>query len=199
MSGTASMTDEDLMARVQGGDHEAFSVLVERYTNMFFTAAYRMCGQQDDAEDIVQDAFLKLWKNPSLWDPTRGAKFSTWFYRVVTNQAIDHTRKKKPVYTSDTLDQHEDERTGQLEELANREQNEILETAIQSLPERQKTALNLCFYEGVSNKEAADIMGVGVKALESLLMRAKSGLKDELIRTGLLQDEEVKERHYGSH
>lgn len=69
-----------------------------------------------------------------------------------------------------------------------KEKQGALEGAIQSLPERQKTALNLCFYEGLSNREAADIMGVSVKALESLLVRAKGALKDELSRRGMLTE-----------
>ena len=78
------------------------------------------------------------------------------------------------------------------------QQEQMLEDAIQELPERQKLALNLCFYEGLSNKEAAEIMEVGVKALESLLMRAKAGLKDILVRQGNLGDEEKRGHYYGS-
>lgn len=184
------MTDEDLMARVQNADHAAFSVLVHRYTNMFYSAAYRMCGQQNDAEDIVQDAFLKLWNRPQIWDASRGAKFTTWFYRVVTNQAIDFMRKKKPAAAGDTLDYIEDTRDSQQDMMESDEQSAMIEMLIQSLPERQKTALNLCFYEGLSNKDAAQIMGVGVKALESLLMRAKSGLREELHRRGVLKQDD---------
>ncbi len=188
--------DEDLMARVQSGDHEAFSVLVSRHTKLFYTAAYRMCSNQDMAEDVVQDAFLKLWQRPEIWDGARGAKFTTWFYRVVTNQAIDQMRKIKPMAGGDAL-----ESLGcaeqQHEQLERDEQDRVLEQAIQALPERQKVALNLCFYEGLSNKEAADILDVGVKALESLLMRAKAAIRIDLQGRGMLkQEREVKS--YGS-
>ncbi|PCK00601.1 MAG: RNA polymerase sigma-70 factor [Zetaproteobacteria bacterium] len=192
------MTDEDLMARVQNADHEAFSVLVHRYTNLFYSAAYRMCGQQDDAEDIVQDAFLKLWNRPRIWDASRGAKFTTWFYRVVTNQAIDFMRKKKPVIAGDALDYVEDTSDTQQDMMEADEQSAMIEALIQALPERQKMALNLCFYEGLTNKDAAQIMGVGVKALESLLMRAKSGVREELHRRGILKQggNGIKEKTY---
>ncbi len=73
------------------------------------------------------------------------------------------------------------------------EQEVMLEAIIQDLPERQKTALNLCFYEGLTNKDAAGVMGVSVKALESLLMRAKAGLRDALNRKGFIEDKGEKE------
>lgn len=184
-----NIDDEGLMTLIQKGDHEAFTLLVKRYTRMFYAAAYRMCSDQDMAEDIVQDAFLKLWNNPDLWDSARGAKFSTWFYRVVTNQAIDTMRKIKNTKGSDVLERMSDDRDSQHDVLEDAEEQAIMEEVIQTLPERQKIALNLCFYEGLSNKEAAEILGVGVKGLESLLMRAKAGLRDELMRRGILAGE----------
>ncbi|MCB1783640.1 MAG: sigma-70 family RNA polymerase sigma factor [Alphaproteobacteria bacterium] len=192
--------DESLMTLVQSGDREAFAVLVRRHNAMFYAAAWRMCSNRDEAEEIVQDAFLKLWKNPQSWDGERGVKFTTWFYRVVTNQALDYMRKRKPVQGGEILDYLEDATPGQQEEMEAREERVALETAVQALPERQRVALNLCFYEGLSNREAADVMGVGVKALESLLMRAKAGLKEALIRQKVLDgDERIrnKERQYG--
>ncbi|MGH1376166.1 MAG: RNA polymerase sigma factor [Alphaproteobacteria bacterium] len=190
-------TDEDLMMRVQNGDHEAFSAIVSRHTKLFYTAAYRMCSHQDMAEDIVQDAFLKLWQRPEIWDGTRGAKFTTWFYRVVTNQAIDQMRKIKPMAGSEVLD-YLGSAEQQQEQLEQQQQDVVLERAIQTLSERQKVALNLCFYEGLSNKDAADILGVGVKALESLLMRAKAAIRRDLTGQGLLKHNEKEVVSYGS-
>ena len=173
--------DESLVARICEGDHRAFAILVERHTQMFFAAAYRICGNSVEAEDIVQDAFLKLWTKPQAFDASKGVKFTTWFYRVVTNVAIDAGRKKKPQSGSDVIDLMADDRGLADEAMIMNERQVALEDAIQDLPERQKLALNLCFYEGLSNKEAAEVLGVGVKALESLLMRAKSALKDKFI------------------
>ncbi|MCB1651772.1 MAG: sigma-70 family RNA polymerase sigma factor [Alphaproteobacteria bacterium] len=186
--------DESLVARVQKGDRRAFAVLVERYSQMFYAAAYRICGRVDDAEDIVQEAFLKFWSKPEAYDPQKSAKFTTWFYRVVTNLAIDYKRRKRPEAGSDVIDLAADERMGADEVIEMDEQQAALEVAIQALPERQKLALNLCFYEGLSNKEAADVLGVGVKALESLLMRAKAGLKDALDAKGFLSENVESER-----
>jgi len=192
------LSDEELMIRIQSSDHEAFSLIVTRHTKMFYAAAYRMYPYQDEAEDIVQEAFLKLWRKPDMWKTGKGAKFTTWFYRVVTNLAIDYARKKKDSKGSDVLDRITDNTPDQQEMMEGDEQQKLLEDAIQELPERQKMALNLCFYEELSNKEAAEIMDIGVKALESLLMRAKSGLRDILARQGLLNDEESGRHYYGS-
>ena len=184
-------SDESLMVRVREGDHKAFASLVNRHSRMFYAAAFRMCGHQQEAEDIVQEAFIKLWKNPHSWDPENGAKFSTWFYRVVTNQALDHLRKRKPqAEVPETLS---DGAPDALDQLEAGSMQADLERAIQSLPERLMAALNLRFYEGLSNKHAADILGVGVQALESLLMRAKTALRDEMARMGY----EVKDKRYG--
>lgn len=182
LNSSDDLTDEALMIRVNTGDHEAFSYLVHRHTQRFYACAYRICHNAEMSEDVVQDAFLKLWQRPETWDAGKGVKFTTWFYRVVNNQAIDAMRKVKfgpgdeafQFLADDNADQHQD--------LEKFEEGARVEKAISQLPDRQKLALNLCFYEELSNKEAADIMQVGVKALESLLMRAKANLRDALIR-----------------
>lgn len=182
------INDEGLMLRVCNGDHRAFSVLVERYSDMAYAAAYRMCSDRVEAEDIVQEAFMKLWQKPQSYDPAKGAKLSTWFYRVVSNLTIDKMRKKKPQKNPDVLERMQADITPADDALQMSQEQVAIEHAIQTLPERQRLALNLCFYEGLSNKEAADIIGVGVKALESLLMRAKAKLKSELIKSDYSED-----------
>ena len=187
----SSIDDESLMLLIQKQDHEAFTLLVERHTGRFYAAAFRMLGNEMQSEDIVQDAFLKIWNKPTLWKKGKGAKFTTWFYRIITNMCIDVIRKKKREVSGEVVESLSDQRKTQQQVMEDRQREEGLESAIQALPEKQKAALNLCFYEGLSNKEAADIMGVGVKALESLLMRAKAGVKDQLARKGLLEIKET--------
>ena len=192
-------SDESLMARVQRGDQQAFATLVRRHTQKFYAAAYRICGDMFEAEDVVQDAFLKLWNRPQVWDKNKGAKFTTWFYKVVTNLAIDQHRKKKPQANPDILDVLPDNAQRADQAMIETQEQKTLERAIKNLPERQMAALNLCFYEGLTNREAADILGVGIKALESLLIRAKAGLREELTKQGLIGiipgQEEGKRRH----
>jgi RNA polymerase sigma-70 factor, ECF subfamily len=188
-----TQTDEALLLLIQRGDASAFSELVIRHTDYFYRVAWRNWPDREEAEDIVQEAFVKVWQDPFIYDADKGAKFTTWFYRVVTNMALDRARKKKPVHIDPVhLGQFiEGSEKNPAAEYVDREEVAALENAIQELPERQKLALNLCFYDGLSNQEAADIMEVGVKALESLLMRAKNGIRNSLVTKGILSEEEV--------
>ena len=89
------MDDNELLDKIQQGDHAAFSLLVERHHQKFYHLAYRYLGHQDEAEDMVQIAFLKLWEDPFRWNKNKGTKFTTWFYRVVINLCLDHKKKFK--------------------------------------------------------------------------------------------------------
>jgi RNA polymerase sigma-70 factor (ECF subfamily) len=120
-----------------------------------------------------------LWERPALWDQRKHTKFTTWFYTVVTNLCLDHTKRKKPLALPEEIELV-DGRPGQEDVLHQKQQRAWLDRVIHGLPERQQLALNLCFYEGLSNREAADIMGVNLKALQSLIMRAKTTLKERL-------------------
>ena len=170
------LDDESLICRIQEGSHEAFAALVDRHSNRFYRIAYRLVSSRDDAEDIVQEAFLKLWDRPNLWDPGKRAKFTTWFYRVVINLCLDLRKKKKLINLPEDI-AFADENPGPDVLFDVHQKQSVLEQFIHELPERQQLAVNLCFYEGLSNYEAAQIMGVKVKALQSLVMRAKTTLR----------------------
>lgn len=174
-----ALDDDLLLRRIQDGNHEAFASLVQRHAKPFYSLAYRIVQHREDAEDLVQAAFLKLWERPDLWDRRKQAKFTTWFYTVVTNLCLDHTRRKKPLPLSDEID-FVDRRPGQEDFLHHKQRRAMLNGFMRNLPERQQLALNLCFYEGLSNREAADIIGVNLKAVQSLIMRAKTTLREWL-------------------
>ena len=186
-----SLSDESLVERVKEHDHQAFSLLVERHHMMFYKAAYRMVLNVEEAEDVVQESFLKLWQKPSIWKAGKGAKFTSWFYKIVINVAIDKRRKSGSSYAVDNVDVYQAGDSDQEASLAEKQQQRQLENAMKALPDRQLAALILCFYEGVSNKEAAAILGVGLKALESLIMRAKAGIKEQLQEQEILNKETV--------
>jgi RNA polymerase sigma-70 factor (ECF subfamily) len=173
-------SDAELLRHIQEGSQHAFAVLVQRHTRRFYALACRTLGNRDEAEDIVQDAFIKLWQKPDAWQPDRNSQFTTWFYRIVLNQCLDELKRKKPLPLYEEFDLADSSLTPQDEALSARQRETQIDTAIRALPERQQTALNLCFYEELSNKEAAGIMGIHTKALESLLMRAKATLKARL-------------------
>jgi RNA polymerase sigma-70 factor (ECF subfamily) len=172
--------DEELLALIQDGSQQAFSVLVQRHTERFYRLAYRYLQNKETAEDVVQDAFVKLWEDPGRWQPERNNKFTTWFYRVVVNLCLDWQKKKKPIELGDQeLSIADDRQTPDVATL-HAEKQRIVEKEIAALPERQRTALNLCFDEGLSNQEAAEVMGLKLNALQSLVMRAKTTLKERL-------------------
>ena len=171
--------DHELLALIQDGNGQAFATLVERHTDRFYRLAYRYLQSKAAAEDVVQDAFVKLWENPAIWQAERNSRFTTWFYRVVVNLCLDSQKRKKPV-TFDEEIPLIDDRQPVDETMMRLQEQKALEKEIAALPERQRTALNLCFAEGLSNQEAAAVMGVKLKALQSLVMRAKTTLKERM-------------------
>src|SRR5690606_25784533 len=86
--------DDALLARVAAGDHPAFAQLVRRHATRFYRVAYRFTADRQEAEDVVQDAFIRLWEKPQRFEAGKGAAFSTWFYRVVVNLCLDRQKKK---------------------------------------------------------------------------------------------------------
>ena|SRR5215471_11263754 len=179
MAAWPEKSDRELLALVREGDHKAFAELVQRHTGRFYRLAYRYVQNRETAEDLVQDAFLKLWENPAIWRPERSSKFTTWFYRIVVNLCLDWQKKKRPMPLDEAIPVADDAET--VDEAMTRIQaQKLLEKEIAALPERQRTALNLCFDEELSNQEAADAMGLNLKALQSLIMRAKTTLRERL-------------------
>jgi RNA polymerase sigma-70 factor (ECF subfamily) len=176
-----TLSDEDLVLHVQKGSHEAFSVLVRRHTQYLYRIVWRTCPDRSEAEDIVQNVFMNFWTKPQSYDVYRDVKFKTWLTRVAINKAIDFYRKKRPIPDYEyLLQQSLDDPNMPLHDLERHIQKMELEQAINNLPEMQKWAVNLCLYEGIKNKEAAEIMEVSVKAVEALLMRARTTLKGVL-------------------
>jgi RNA polymerase sigma-70 factor (ECF subfamily) len=178
-AGWADKEDHELLALIQDGNGHAFAILVERHTERFYRLAFRYLQSKQAAEDVVQDAFIKLWENPAIWQSGRSSKFTTWFYRIVVNLCLDQRKKKKPVALDDETSVIDDREP--VEEIMMRAQEQnALEKEIAALPERQRAALNLCFDEGLSNQQAAEAMGINLKALQSLIMRAKTTLKERM-------------------
>lgn len=178
-AGWPDKDDQELLALIQDGSHQAFAELVQRHTARFYRLAYRYVQNRETAEDLVQDAFLGLWENPASWRPDRNSKFTTWFYRVVVNLCLDWQKKKRPMPLDEDLPLV-DEREPVDDAMIRIQEQRLLEKEIAALPERQRTALNLCFDEGLTNQEAAESMGVNLKALQSLIMRAKTTLKERM-------------------
>jgi len=168
--------DEALMERLRGGDAGAFGELIGRHLGAVAGFAYRMVGNAAEADDIAQETFLRLWRNRAVWEPR--AQLRTWLFRVARNLCVDRFRRREVV--TDEFPELADERRSASGEVQQRQVERIVAGALAALPERQRAAIGLVYYEGLSNIEAADVLGVSVEAIESLLARARRNLRESL-------------------
>ena len=185
--GQNAHSDGALLEAVRAGDHGAYRELVTRMFPSVYRVASRILRADSEAEDVTQDVFLKVWRDtPELRSNT---SLRSWCMRVAANGAIDRLRKRKPELW-DELPEREDSAIAADNAITGQEAAQSVQQAIDDLPERQRLALTLTYYEGLANKETADLMGVSVDALESLLARARRGLKSSLAGTWseLLED-----------
>ncbi|PCI80227.1 MAG: RNA polymerase [SAR86 cluster bacterium] len=175
------ITDEELMQAVCMGDRTAYQTLVKQHLKSISHYAYRLLGNQKDTEDITQEVFLRLWTNAQKWE-SKKSKLTTWLHRIAHNLCIDYLRKHGRMQTQDSFDDEADDSTSKEKESIDVKNDEVklLREAISALPENQRSALSLCHYQGFSNKEAAAIMNISVKALESAIARAKRSLREKL-------------------
>ena len=171
-----NLSDEELMSLITEGDSQAFESLVKRNTKYFYNVAYRIILNREAAEDIVQNAFLKIWQKPKIWQPGK-AKFKTWFYRIIFNLAVDDKRKFKSVITDIEI---EDTTNSADVEIEKQDESKIIHKALSSIPARQRAAVMLVYFDEMAQKEAAEVMDLNIKAFESLLSRAKKELKEIL-------------------
>jgi RNA polymerase sigma-70 factor (ECF subfamily) len=190
-------TDDMLLSMIGSGDRWAFRQLVERHMRTAARIATRMVKNPAEAEDMVQEAFLRAWMKAPTWRAQQSdggaATFSTWFYRVLVNLCIDRLRRPRAVALDDSVAEIADETPGGEDRLASDETSREVHAAIALLPERQRLALTLCHFEGFSNAEAAAVLEVGVGAVESLLVRARRSLRQSL--AGLVEDRVGGTRH----
>ncbi|WP_152467011.1 RNA polymerase sigma factor [Sulfitobacter sp. THAF37] len=163
-----------LLARYASGDAAAARLLAARLTPRLFAHARRVLGDTAEAEDVTQEALLRLWKIAPGWR-TGEARVGTWCYRVVANLCTDRLRKRRSV-PLDTVAEPEDPRPEAADRLQQLARRDALQAALESLPDRQRQAVVLRHIEGLSNPEIAEILDIGVEAVESLTARGKRGL-----------------------
>lgn len=169
------------MVAVAQGDKDAFTEIVSRHLNAVIHFALRYVGRRAEAEDVAQEAFIRIWKNAAKWEP-KGFTFRSWLYRITYNLCIDELRKRKPV--TDVEDEVLPSLGDQPDEgLYRDQQQQKVAHALDELPERQRTAITLCVYQGMSNRDAAQVMEISVEALESLLSRARRTLRNKMTET----------------
>ncbi len=174
----SELTDEALLALFAGGNRAAARVLTLRLTPRVLSLAGRMLGDRSEAEDVAQEAMLRLWKIAPDWRAGE-AQVSTWLYRVASNLCTDRLRRRRGVGLDDAFGEGvepEDEQPGAEARLQEADRMAALKSALAELPERQRTAVVLRHLEGLSNPEIAAVMEIGVEAVESLTARGKRAL-----------------------
>jgi RNA polymerase sigma-70 factor (ECF subfamily) len=183
---SAPQSDADLLAAFAGGDRGAAMVLTQRLAPRVMGQAYRMLGNRAEAEDVAQDAMMRLWKIAPDWDPDR-AQITTWLYRVVANLCTDRLRKSGRGVSLDAIEEPSDPRKSAAQDMQDTARLAALHSAMADLPDRQAQAVALRHLEELGNPQIATIMDTNVRTVESLIARGKralisklSGRKDEL-------------------
>ncbi|MHC4932931.1 MAG: RNA polymerase sigma factor [Planctomycetota bacterium] len=180
-------SDVALMLSFQEGDQEAFSVLVDRHRNAIVNLTYRYLGNRSDAEDLAQEVFLRVYRARARYRPE--AKFTTWLYRVAVNACLNEVRdrKNRPTFGAASLAGGDDEgfapsvadeRTESPVHAAERsELRERVRAAVDELPDRQRVALLLNKFHGLSYEDLAASMDLTIPAVKSLLVRARENVR----------------------
>ena len=174
----ADVDDHILLRRFAAGDGAAARVLTLRLTPQVFAHALRLLGDRAEAEDVAQEAMLRLWRIAPDWREGE-AKVTTWLYRVTANLATDRLRKRRGV-ALDAVPEPEDDRPSAAEGLQDAARAAALQAALADLPERQRQAVVLRHIEGLGNPEIAGIMDISAEAVESLIARGKRALSAAL-------------------
>jgi RNA polymerase sigma-70 factor (ECF subfamily) len=189
--------ESELIAAAQQGDQRAFTKLVKRYEDLVFRYAFKLCREQESAEEVFQDTFVNVYRKLHQFD--RRSKFSTWLYRVVTNNCLMKMRRSKLAKASVSIDAPEgftndpphdgDGRIVQtipswretpLDGVVTRETRHQLDEAIAKLPPDYRSVFVLRDVEERSAEETSKILGISVPAVKSRLHRARAFLREEL-------------------
>ncbi len=180
LQGRVAAADEALMEEVARGGHAAFAELLSRHERSVRTFAGRAIGDFQMAEDIAQEAFLRVWKTAPRWRPE--GSFRSWLLTIVTRLCIDYGRKRRPVFT-DAMPDFSKPGADVIKTVVGREWHEIVARLLLQLPDRQRLAILLVYAEGYKTLEAARIMDMRHKAFESLLRRCRLRLREQLERS----------------
>jgi len=168
-------SDLELLALTAAGDQAAFAKLVRKHQSRVFNLIYRFTRDRQDAEDLAQEVFFKVWKYARTFKGQ--SAFSTWLYRLAVNTCLNYRQKKKnEPEPLPLLGEFAAETNAAGAEILTRERESFLNKALNGLPVRQKMALILANFEGKSYEEIAVIMEVSISAVETLLFRARQNL-----------------------
>ncbi|MFT7145860.1 MAG: RNA polymerase sigma-70 factor (ECF subfamily) [Yoonia sp.] len=173
----AGAPDEALLIAFANGDGQAARFLTARFLPRVLAQATRMMGNPSEAEDVAQDAMMRLWKVAADWRQNE-AQVSTWLYRVTANLCTDRLRKRRGAVSLDQVAEPLDDSPSVPAQMQTRARMTALSDALAQLPERQEQAVSLRHLEGLSNPDIAQIMDISVRSVESLTARGKRALAD---------------------
>jgi RNA polymerase sigma-70 factor (ECF subfamily) len=177
--------DEDLMSAIAKGNHAAFAILARRHSGRAVALARSFGLAPGDQEDVAQEALIRVWKAAASWDPTRGARFSTWFHRIVANLCIDRIRLPRHA-PLDSIPEPPSEARAAPALIAERQSSALLADLLASLPERQRVALTLCYFDDHTAAEAGKILGMSTGSVETMLSRTRRHLRTRLQALGIM-------------
>lgn len=171
--------DDGLIRRIADGDPAAWPILIDRHVAAIVGVAWYMLGDRAEAEDVAQESFVRLLGKVEGWRPG-GPKLRTWLHRVAINLSIDRRRARRTV-SLDSLADPDGVAVIDPEIGARVDQRLTVGRALDELPEKQRLAMVLVYYQGFSNREAAELLDSSVEAVESLLARARRTLRQRLL------------------
>ena len=176
-------SDIELMLRTKAGDDSAFSELMKRHYKGVLNYIYRFTNLKENSEDLAQEVFLRVYRSASKYKPE--AKFTTWLYKIATNVSLTHVKKKNTNVSLDemneTIGDYEDSTVEISDDIIYRkEMKNVIFKAMETLPEREKIAIMLCKYEGLSYEETADVLECTVGAVKAYVHRGRMKLIDRL-------------------
>jgi RNA polymerase sigma factor (sigma-70 family) len=176
--------DDDLVACIAARDHAAMRMAADRHAAMIWRVAYRMLGDATEAEDVAQESLLRLWNHADRWR-AGGPGIAPWLKKVTVNQCLDRLRRKRFASDEEVPDREDDTPLAhaQIEAV---EAGQAVKDCIEALPDRQRAAVILTYYEEAPNQGAAETMEMQLKAFESLLFRARTSLKGCVERKGVV-------------
>ncbi|MGB0507554.1 MAG: sigma-70 family RNA polymerase sigma factor [Pikeienuella sp.] len=167
--------DAEMLRRFAAGDRLAAQRLAASLTPRMLTLAVRMLGDAAEAEDVAQEAMLRLWRIAPEWRQGE-AKVSTWLYRVVSNLCIDRIRARRPAASIDAVAEPLDSAPSVEARISAQDKATLVRNVLNALPERQRIAITLRHFDGQSNPDISAHLGVSIEAVESLLARGRKAM-----------------------